>query len=229
MSWKEQLNFGEPTYTDHEVGDGDNKRVMQFYPVSVGMMFKLRRAAKPLAKAFATLTSGGRSDNSQVYREIGDPAVDEKGRPLKTEDGEFIRDTETIREAVSVELAKLRVDQRTQATEDLISALTDDENLDVVVRMIGDSLRIKDMPPSKEFMEHVTAPVFAQMLVGVAKANKGVLGPLGEKLGDLLKGESVEEAKETLRDNLQLTPKDSGEPSQRPSSSSQSEDTTQTG
>lgn len=229
MDWKEQLNFGEPTYTEHKVGE----KTLRFYPVSVGMVFELRRAAKPLAKAFATLTSGGKGDNSSVFREIGDPATDASGKPIKTSDGEFVRDTETISEAISSELASLRMEQRSQAVEDLISALSDDENVEIVVKMVCNSLKITDPPPAKEFLSHVPAPEFAQMIFGVAKANKGVLGPLGKKMEEMFGDQNIENAKENLRNNLKMTgqpePRTSGEPSPKPSSSSQSEATTPTG
>lgn len=184
--WKSKLNFGEPTCVTCKVGESD----IDFYPVSVGMMFKLRRLAKPLAQAISVLTAGGAKDTGQIYRQVGDPVRDADGKPIIVGEGDSattIRDTETIAEAITPELAELRSKQKTEAVESLVSACMDEDNLVIIGSIIMDSMRIPnaDRPPAKEFINSIPTDKLPDLILGVGKANKGVFGPLAGKLSPL--------------------------------------------
>lgn len=187
-NWKDSLNFGEPTASSHKVGGRDT----DFFPVSVGMMFKLRRLAGPIAKALAILTAGSSKDTGHIYRQVGEPITDENGKPILVGQGDnvsTIRDTETIAEAITPDLAAFRSRERQGAVEDLLVALTEEKSLATMADIIMDSLRMPkaDRPPASEFFgpEGITTDLLPDLIAGVAKANKGVFGPLAEKLSPL--------------------------------------------
>ena len=232
--WKSKLNFGEPTHVEHKVGEA----TVKFYPVSVGMMFKLRRAAKPIAKAISVLTSGGGKDTGNIFREVGEPVMLD-GKPLKLKDGQggdrIVRDNETIAEAITPELAETRTRQRSEAIEDLIGALTDDENVKIIAEIIMDSMRMEgnDRPPASEFINQIELPILGELLMGVGKANKGVFGPLADKLSPAftqaqgaIKARLSSEGSESSESDPSQTPTESGKTSPIASSSSESEATT---
>lgn len=195
--WKKNLNFGDPTYTEQQVGEA----VMKFYPVSVGMMFRLKRVVKPLARAIAVLTNSSDKDTGSIFRELGDP-IEVEGKPFYFKDSNgndrVLRDTESIVEPIDTKLAEVRTAQRAQAVEDLISALSDEETLKTVANIVMDSLRIpaNERPPATEFINQIEGPILTQMIFGVVAANKGVFGPLAGKMESLFnRAQATVEAK----------------------------------
>lgn len=218
MSWKEKLNFGDDTSIQHEI----NGRPVAFYPVSYYMLSKLRKTAKPIGRALAILTTGSDKDTGNIFREFGNPYTDEKGQIIKIKgrNGEqTLRDMETIAEAISPDLAITRAEQKAEAADLLLSVFTEPENLEMLAEVILDSLRWEksERPPAKEFANEVTLPMLSQMIVGVCKANKGVLGPLGEKLGPLFsRAQSLVESKLPPNESEQSNPEQTtnGQPSQ---------------
>jgi len=163
-AWNTQPCF-TPTFINHRVGEQDIK----FYPVSLGMMFKLKAIATPIARSITTLFSKKDEDTTR--------------RIVSLKSG----DSETHIGAVSTELATFRDTQQVEAIGKLVETLTDAETLKVLGEIVMDSMRElfppgskKDWPPAAEFCNTVPLPAFGQMLVGVCQANKDVLGPLGE-------------------------------------------------
>jgi len=172
MAWKEKMSFIAPQATPHRVQGQE----FNFYPVSLATMFKLRGAAKSIAKALATIFNGNASDNGSVHRQIAN------------EHKSF--DTETVVEAVAADVIKLRHEQRVEAFQNVVETLMDEANLVVLGELIIDSLRDvfpkearSEWPPAKEFITATEGPALVDMIVGVAKANKGLFGPLVGKAG----------------------------------------------
>lgn len=197
MSWKQKLSFLTPQYVEHSV----QGETYKFYPISVGLAFQLREIGKPLAKAIAAIFE--KTDNDTSTREMTGPNDEGNG---------FFRQVEAS--AISPELARERHTQRVSAIEALVDSLTCEKNLEIVGTIIMDSLREvfppsnKDNPPVKEFMNSTPLPAIPDLIIGVAKANKGVLGPLTDRLGSL-----VEAVSEKVGAKLELaSPKESVEP-----------------
>lgn len=171
LDWKEKLSFVSPQGEDHEVAPGV---VLTFYPVSVAAAFKLRKAGKLLVKALSYFFADNGRDSDTIIRKIKSP------------------DTESSEEnylAPKVELAKLRQEQKDKAIEDLIDAITEPENMAMVGLLIMDSLRDvfprdkkREWPPGSEFIESMEVTQIVPYIVGLAKANKKVLGPLADRL-----------------------------------------------
>lgn len=171
-AWKEKRTFLAPNSITHKVGDTD----YQFYSISLGMMFKLKCVAEPVAKAVALLFTKRDQDYGVIQRNIGADKDGANGG------------TEIINEAVSVPIAELRAKQQKEAIENLMQAFLVPEHLAVLGEIIMDSMRDEfpkghaDTPPAQEFIKEVPLPVMTQMVMGVVEANKEVLGPLAGKL-----------------------------------------------
>lgn len=169
--WKTNPAFvGGTTYEESEV----NGTELKFYPISVNVMFKLRRIAAPLAKAISTLFQPDDKDLTVIERTFSD-------------DGEGGKGKELIQEAISPQLAKLRQESRASAITDLIEAVTDERNALVIGRVIVDSLR-DDFPRKmkdsdvQDFVSKLEAPRLVELLKGVMAANGKVLGPLEDRV-----------------------------------------------
>lgn len=179
-SWKEDFNFGECPSVSHDV----NGEPQDFHPISVGLLFKLKKLAGPVANAFTVLMSKSPTDTSHSQTQ-GQPFVldGQVVREGEGEDSQVLR-SETVFEtfAVSPDLAEFRSRERREAIEVLMNALTDTKNQELFARIIMNSLKIRNVPAS-EFLDQVPSTALPDMLIGVAKANKGVLGPLAPKLG----------------------------------------------
>lgn len=138
-----------------------------FYPVSISLMFTLRDAAKPIASALAALFQKTERDAGYVMQNKPDGGG-----------------TETTSLPVSPELAKLRYDQTHRAATEMIDAIFKPETQKIVGTIIVDSLRdVFDRPYTSEdvtdfLAEPGTLPALPDLLIGLAKANKGVFGPL---------------------------------------------------
>jgi hypothetical protein len=168
--WQEKLSCFSPNFVVHEVA-GDP---LHFYPVSVGMAFKLRVVGKPLAKSLAVLFGNKEQDHGTrdvtVHNEYGS------------------EDRQIIIEPITEGLAKIRHSQRTESIEKLVESLTDDGNAAIVGEIIMDSLRDvfpkgdPHRPPASEFINQMPLPVLGAMIMGLVQANKEVFGPLTEQV-----------------------------------------------
>jgi len=168
--WQEKLSCFSPNFVEHEVGN----QTLHFYPISVGMAFKLRVIGRPLAKSLSVLFGNKDQDHGTkdvtVHNEYGS------------------EDRQIIIEPITEGLAKIRHAQRTESVEKLVEALTDDKNAAVVGEILMDSLREvftknqPDRPPPSEFMRMMPLPVLGNMIMGLVKANKEVFGPLTDQV-----------------------------------------------
>mgnify|MGYP006274708185 CR=1 len=165
--WRDKITAFAPNFITHQVNGED----VRFYAISVGMMFRLKTIGRPLARSLAVLFGKNDRDQATADRQVGE-------------------DREIVIEAISEGLAKIRHEQKTEAIEGLIDGLTKDNNVEVIGEIIMNSMRDvfppndKSNPPAKEFMDSLPAPVLTALIVGVAKANKGVLGPLADQVAD---------------------------------------------
>lgn len=176
MPKEEKLPFLISKPSPHRVGDGEDAKTLNFYAVSVGTMFALKEPAKLIGKALAVLFSSDSKDVGSMQRNWA------------SEVAPGVMESEIMIEAIKPELASLRLNSKRDAVMDIISALADDNNLKNIGELILDSLRddfprgSDHRPPPITFAKELPMPVLMQMLMGVAKANKGVFGPLGEKI-----------------------------------------------
>lgn len=168
--WKAKLSCFSPNYIEHQVGED----LVRFWPVSVGMVFELRRIGKPLAKSLSVLFDRHNAD--QGTHDVVEK--DERGQDRR----------EVTIMPIAVEMAELRHRHRADAIEELIEAIGNPDNAEAIGKILMDSMREvfppgdKDNPPAKAVIRDIPTTALGAMLVGVTKANKDVLGPLTERV-----------------------------------------------
>lgn len=163
--------FLSPARVPHTITVNEQSVEMHFRPISVGMFVAIRNIATPLAKFIASVFEDRKGDVGFAQRNIkNDQGTD---------------DVEVVTQPLMPALAAERHRQRQEAVEALVAAVTDSNNLGVLQQIVidsaGDSLP-ENCRSIKGFEKHVPAPAFLQMLVGVAKANKDVFGPLAGRM-----------------------------------------------
>lgn len=182
----------DPDPTKPPVISYEGGEKLKFWPVSVATAFRLKSVAVPLVNAIMVLCQTATSDTKSVQRTLpslpGEPAI-----------------TEFESEAISPALAELRDKQRRGAIDEAMRALTDDASIAAIGMLLQDSLRDafprierQNWPPADVWAKELPITILPDMLVGVAKANKGVFGPLthalegmGEKAGKWLADKAV--------------------------------------
>lgn len=220
MTWKDRCSFlSGATPTPHVV----NGQTLNFYPVSVGALFSLKEAAKKVGAALAVLFASDKNDAGTTERLFAADLKDQDGRPLLDEKGKPFLDREVVIQAVSPELVALRLDKSSNAVSTIVAAFTEDSELTNLGRLVMDSLvetfprGDASNPPPLEFVKTLSAESLVACLIGVAKANKGMFGPLGDRVGGL-----VAKLNEALTAKMAEIP---GSPSKTNSSGSWSEAT----
>jgi hypothetical protein len=175
-AWKdEKFSFLDARKVSHRVGDQD----MDFYPVSLGVMIELRETAKLIGKAVAVLWSPTAGDSGTIERVFASDT--QKG----------VMDREVIVEAVRPETVKLRAEIKQKAVGDIIDGLMAPENVGNFGKLLMDSLRSMfppghpDNPSPGEFIRALDMPTIVEMTIGAAKANKGMFGPLVERIASM--------------------------------------------
>ncbi len=172
--WKDVMTFLESEGIEHIVMG----ETLMFHPVSMGTLLEIRSIGKPLAKAIGTLFA----DKTRDYGSVNRTVMQEGGKGA---------DTEMIIEPIGIDLAKLRSTQKEESIEGMIESLTSDDSKKALGKIIMESVKqsekFKDveMPSPLEFMNSIPANSIVEFLTGVAKANKGVLGPLADTLTGL--------------------------------------------
>ncbi len=169
--WRDSLTCFSPNHITHTVGDQE----LHFYAVSLGMVFKLKVIGRPLAKSLAVLFAKNETDHGT------------KDVSVANEHG--TEDRELHIEPVTEAMAKIRHDQKVEAVDSLIDAITDDANAAVIGEICMDSLceefpkdKKGDRPPPSEFLNSMPLPIVGEMVMGVINANKKVFGPLTEQV-----------------------------------------------
>jgi hypothetical protein len=179
ISWKSKLAcFEKPKGCLHEV-DGE---MIEFLPVSTGSLLGLRGVIEPIAQTLSVLFDSRQADQGSVQRTIAPDSNGENG-------GE-----EIIIEATSDKTLEMRLSVKQKSIANMMAVLTNPTNTEALGELILDSLRkhfgsekgqLGIAPPAKEFMTQIPATTLVAMAMGVAKANKGVFGPLGLQMGGI--------------------------------------------
>lgn len=185
MDWKSSLGCFSQEHTLHKVGDKE----LRFRPVSVGAAFKLREFQGVISSGLAILFTDTSTD---VSKKTADRGVHSSDVP-----GGLDYENETEVGAISPELAAQRFTQKQGAINEFLRTITKDEAKNSLGELILDSLRAHwgevAKPSCDEFMREIELPMLVAMLIGVAKANKGVFGPFADKIEGLfnLKGAEI--------------------------------------
>lgn len=191
-----EYSFISPKSVEHEV----NGKALDFYPLSMSLLFELRNLAKPVLESLHTLFSSRERDTpSSVIRADGP----EGG--MRQELG-----------AVSPELAAQRTTEQERAVGRIVEALCDQRNQTVLCKIVLDSIRPReDELPTQKDAEKLQAaldlPTMVSMLVGVVKANAGVFGDLGERIALAAQKVLEKAAGEGAAADSSLSPETAGE------------------
>lgn len=192
--WEKSLGFiDKPKYEAHVVAGKE----LNFYAVSYGVMVELREVIKHFGAMMANLLADTKTDTGTKMLRIPDKDVP----------GEFT--TETTVQPINTDLAKFRYTENVKAVMSLIDALTDKKNVDIIGKVVIDSLRDifprgdRDNPTPGDFMAKIDFPDVVQLLIGVAKANKGVFSPLGARAKALV-GAVQESVESVVKDRISI-------------------------
>jgi hypothetical protein len=177
-SWEDVLCYSTPSYEEHEV----NGKMQKFYPISVGLIFEFRRTGARVVKAV-----------SDLFVNIGH---DHRTNDKLTRAGGGEERTITL-EPVSLEIAEFRDKQRAEAWVTAFQAVTDKETINLLFQVVMDSMAdafpkdaqgkfTADAPTPEELAAKTKLPTLVQMVVGTAKANKDVFGPLAQTVSSFL-------------------------------------------
>lgn len=189
---KQDLVFGDETFVTQEV----QGREVRYYPVSVGTLFELRKAAGPIAEALSVLTKkreNQRSDQGSEQHFTGSPYGYPEGELppgcedglIRDKDGEIVRDLRVSVTPISAELAQFRASEEKEAYAKIAAAVMDPGTFRQICKIIVESTRAKQTP---EDLSRILTPELARIhLTGVIMANKGLFGDIGDRLGKLLK------------------------------------------
>ena len=164
MGWKEKLALTGTRGVVHRV----NGEEVTFYPLSPTALFRFEGIASDLGLALSSLFQNTKADHGY-------------------EDREFAEGREFVSQPVDEAIARLRWEQRREAIEKICHAAFTKESQDLLAEVLMDSMRDvfgerKEWPPATEFLNSISLEDLKDMLWGVAKANKGLLGPLAESL-----------------------------------------------
>lgn len=170
--WEQDLCYSTPSFKEHKV----NGKIQKFYPVTPAHLFRLRRLGEEAAKAISIITS--------------DRSKDSKTTQQTTRTGETGIESVIQTDAVSLPLAEYRDKKKAESWSGLVTVVMDPDTLNILAGVIMESMRdvfgTADFPlsrPTEErFVSKTSLPTLTQMIVGVAKGNKDVLGPLGDRV-----------------------------------------------
>lgn len=164
-----RLSFLDRPCIEHRVGT----QTLKFYPASLRVTFELRNRAKVIGQALAVLFDSDDHDYGTISRSFTDGS-------------------EITVQPKTPEIINSRLANRQKAIGDIIDSLMSEDGKDAIGRLIMDSLHQlfpaddQTNPPPIEFFNNLKLPDLVEFLTGVAKANKGMFGPLGERVGTLL-------------------------------------------
>lgn len=180
-----------------------NEETVRFYPITPFDLYQLRGLSSDIAEAFGLLfTSRGAKatsrDSEAMFRSVKSTGEDE---------GEI---TENVVGAISVEMAKLRTEQATEAYKKLASLVLERQNMEIIAKIILSSLRAEDKgdPLAAKAMMELDLPVFLKFLGGMLDASGESMGRLGKDIGRVLKDgiaptseDNLSEVEESEREN----------------------------
>jgi len=142
---------------------------VEFWSCSFPVLFQLKSAVGPISKGVMSLFRGNRNDVSRFQEDT------------KTKDGSPSRVIQEM--AITPEMAKVRAEQNNKAIQEALDAIFADQNRLLLGKVLMDSMRgiCKRKPEPKEiedFLADLDFGIVVEMLMGVAKANAEVFGPL---------------------------------------------------
>lgn len=175
MAEEPKRTYLQPNHIERKVGN----ETVKFWPVTGRTAFKMRRVGEPLTKVLSVLFQSRKTD---VGRQSVQTPVFENG-VLKG------MSEQTTELACGADVLKFRGAQMDQAVSQLWAVGMSDEVLNMLCEFIIDSAReeFKGWTPQK-FQDEVPITVIPALVAGVIDANKGVFGPLAQRL-DGLKGQ----------------------------------------
>ena len=167
--------FSKPEAVPVQVGD----QTLNFYPISVKTVMRLRDIAKPIGQALSVLLTSNERDFST---KVVDENLPDTGLRRTTDVG-----------AITPELSKQRQTARQEAIATLVDAILSPASANLLAEMLMDSLRDnferkKGGPTPTEiaaFLEELTADLLPEMLHGLAEANKKLFAPLKERAASM--------------------------------------------
>ena len=175
--------------TTRSVGD----REVDFHPLPVGMLLRLRNTCKEAAPFLAMcLTDTSKDAETETISSV-----------TETKDGTYPV-TNTNIKAVSPSTATFRFQQKERSIESLIDTLFSDSTRDLLADILIASAPGQFEEADKEtLLDNIPAPVFVELFRGIFEVNKGAFAGLGEHLPRLFKKNGVvadgaEKIKETL-------------------------------
>ena len=169
-----------PSYETVEVA-GEQ---VNFYACSVGAAFQVQSIVRPIAAALAILFASRDKDVEVEQHKFHDF----RGTEGSAENASLgASGDHVITRAISPQLAEIRQRDTERAISDLIEAFTMEKNQRVLARLLMDSMRdlyptVRQKKPTDpeldQFIAGVDTTALAQMLKGLAKANKELFSPL---------------------------------------------------
>lgn len=178
--WEDDLCYTSPIFHEHVV----NGKTHKFYPVSVGLIMKLKVTAKKITKAVAAVFSNKTKDIKIIDS-------------TTTSGGNGPIERTVVTEPIDLGIAKYRDEQRSNSLAEALEALTDSDTLELLAEIIMDSMadvfkkneegKVVEPTPAV-FVAKTKLTTMSQMVIGVAKGNQDVFGPLGSKVGSFLGG-----------------------------------------
>lgn len=154
-----------------------SEQLENFYPISTRMLFQLRVLAMPIAKAVSVFLTSSQNDIGKETSEV------------KSKDNDYQQ--RTTLQPITAELAQKRHEQKTQALEQLVGNLMNEQASGAIAELVMDSMR--DRYPRgprtaaviQTFLTDTTAEQLVEMLTGVAGANKKLFDPLRARVAEL--------------------------------------------
>ena len=164
-----------PSPTPHQAVVSE--QLENFYPISTRMLFQLRVLAVPVAKALSVFLSSSQNDIGKETTEV------------KSKDNDYQQ--RTTLQPITADLAQKRHEQKTQALEQLVGSVMNEQASGAIAELVMDSMR--DRYPRgprtatviSAFLTDITAEQLVEMLTGVAGANRKLFDPLRARVADL--------------------------------------------
>jgi hypothetical protein len=187
-NWKKRATFLSRNCVTRPVGK--DKVPMDFYAISPAVLFRLRGLSRPLTQALSSLFEDRSRDTKRTSKDTTD-----------TKEG--ITVSETIFDAIDVEVLRERSSRKELALDRLVDAFSERSNYLLLLSIVWDSMRavFGKEPPDQEELEALAndedldTPTLIDMLKGVAAANFDSLAGWSGKLSKALAAKLEKEIK----------------------------------
>lgn len=160
---------------------GEEGDAVVFYPLSVGMLFRVKNTCKELAPFLAMCFTDTSKDNDR-----------ETISGVKQEGDGVYPVTDVIEKAVAPSIVSQRHQQKEKGIESLLETIFAPDTRDLLADMIIASASDQFTEDSKkELLDECPVPVFIELLAGVFESSAGAFASLGEFLPRLIKNKDV--------------------------------------